>query len=68
MLKVELIEDGIYNILRDVMNDLESVLGRKVSKNRKDEMIYKALGAIEVLYQTTTIEEVETNTESELNT
>ena len=68
MLKVELIEDGIYNILRDVMNDLESVLGRKVSKNRKDEMIYKALGAIEVLYQVTTIEEVETNAESESNT
>lgn len=62
MLNVKLTECGFEQFLDDIAEDLESVLGKDISKKQKDEMIYKALGAIEVLYQLVIITECETNT------
>ena len=55
MTKLILNDYGFYDILKDTKIDLESVLGTKVSKKRKDEIIHKALGVIDAIYAMTDI-------------
>ena len=49
MLTVELYEYGLRDVLAMIKKDLKSVVGREYSKKEKDEMIYKALGAVNAL-------------------
>ena len=55
MTKLILNDYGFYDILKDTKIDLESVLGNKVSKKRKDEIIHKTLGVIDTIYAMTDI-------------
>lgn len=64
MLNVELLAGGMDDVMRTVLNDLESVLGKKVSKARKDEMIYKTLGVINALWYMLQITETDKDVES----
>lgn len=50
MLKIELTSYGLYDTLKEIRGDLNSALGSNISKKRKDEMIYKALGCIDALW------------------
>lgn len=68
MLNVKLTECGFEQVLDDIADNLESVLGKKVSKKQKDEMIYKALGAIDALYQLVLVTDVNSYTKCETDT
>lgn len=68
MLNVKLTECGFEQVLDDIADNLESVLGKKVSKKQKDEMIYKALGAINALYQLVLVTDVNSYTKCETDT
>ena len=50
MLNVEMTVYGIDDTLKEMRIDLEDALGRGVSKKRKNELIYKTLGAINTLW------------------
>ena len=50
MLNLELIREGLDDTLRDIMNDLEPVVGKHVSKSEKDAAICKTLGAINAIW------------------
>lgn len=63
MLSMELIQDGLDNTLRDMRVDLEDVLGKNVSKQQKDAIIYKTLGAINTLWNMIRVTEVDMDTE-----
>lgn len=68
MLNIELTECGLDEILRDINNNLKSVLGRKNSKKQKDDAICKTIGAVNALYQMIMITEVDADTENESDT
>ena len=65
MLKIELIECGLDETLREIRENLYSVVGKSSSKKEKDDMIYKAIGALTTLYYTIRVEELDAGTESE---
>jgi hypothetical protein len=67
MLEIKLNDYGVENTLTEIRDYLESAI-ESDSKKRKNEMIYKALGAIETLYYVIEVTEVETDTESEPDT
>lgn len=67
MLKLELRECGLENALEEIGEYLESALESN-SKKRKNEMIHKALGAIDALYYILDVTEVDVDTESESET
>lgn len=67
MLNIELSEYGIENTLREVSEYLESAI-KSSSKKKKNEIMYKALGAIDTLYYVVDVTEVDVNTKNELNT
>lgn len=66
MINVELRDNGLDNTLKRIKLDLESVLGKNISKKKKDEMIYKTLGAVDALWDMLWI--YETDSENESNT
>ena len=68
MLKLEILDDGIDNILRDIKEDLYSVVGKSKSKKEKDDMIYKTIGAIRTLYYTIAVREVDDGASTEEKT
>lgn len=59
MLNIKLMECGLDDTLKEMQSDLESVVGTKMSKRRKDEIIYKTLGSIAALWNLITITESE---------
>lgn len=65
MLNMELTSYGFDETLKEIINDLESVLGRNYSKKQKDEVIYKTLGAVNTLWILLQVTEVSDDTESE---
>lgn len=67
MLNIELTSFGLDETLKDIMKDLESVLGGDSSKRRKDEVMYKVLGAVTALWNMVQVVEAEpeTNVEEE---
>lgn len=67
MLKIELTNYGVEDVLREISNYLESAI-EKNSKKQKNEMIYKSLGAIETLYNMINITEIDNDTDCESNT
>lgn len=67
MLEIKLNDYGVENTLTEIRDYLESAI-KSDSKKRKNEMIHKALGAVQALYYTIDVTEVETNTESESDT
>lgn len=64
MLKIELHECGIENTLREIKDYLKSAI-ESSSKGYKNEMIYKALGAVNALYYVIDVTEVDNDTENE---
>lgn len=64
MLEIKLNDYGVEDTLKEISEYLESAI-KKNSKKQKNEMIYKALGAIETLYYVIEVTEVETDTENE---
>jgi hypothetical protein len=68
MLKFELNEYGFDDILNDIREDLSNVLGKSFSKNEKDNVINRAIGAINALVNICLITEVEPDAESKSNT
>ena len=64
MLKIELNECGIENTLREIKDYLKSAIETS-SKKYKNEMIYKALGAVNALYYVIDVTEVDNDTENE---
>jgi hypothetical protein len=64
MLKIELNDYGIEDVLKEISNDLKSAI-EKNSKKQKNEIIYKALGKIETLYYVINITEIDNDTEGE---
>lgn len=67
MLEIKLNDYGVENTLTEIRNYLESAI-KSDSKKRKNEMIYKALGAVQTLYYTIDVTEVETGAESTSDT
>jgi hypothetical protein len=67
MLEIKLNDYGVEDILREISDYLESAIASN-SKKQKNEIIHKALGAIETLYYVIDVTEVETDTESEPDT
>lgn len=59
MLNVELTTYGLDDTLKNMRETLNDVLGNKCSKQRKDEAIYFALGALEAIWNMVQISEVE---------
>lgn len=59
MLNIELTSYGLDDILKGIMDDLESAMGNNISKRRKDEIIYKILGTVNALYHMVQVVEVE---------
>ena len=55
-MKIELTDYGLDDTLKMIQKDLDSALGHN-SRRRKDEMIYKALGAINTLWHTIRVSE-----------
>lgn len=64
MLKIELNERGVENTLIEIRDYLESAIETS-SKKYKNEMIYKALGAVNALYYVIDVTEVDNDTENE---
>lgn len=64
MLKIELNDYGVEDVLKEISDDLQSAI-KKNSKKQKDEIIYKALGKIETLYYVINITEIDNDTEGE---
>ena len=58
MLNLELTSYGFDEILKEIRIDLESAIDRGVSKKRKDEIIYKTLGAVNALWNMIQVVEV----------
>ena len=58
MLKIELYDYGVEDTLKDISEYLESAI-KSTSKKKKNEIIYKALGAIDTLYYVINVEEVD---------
>lgn len=67
MLKIELNQYGVEDTLKEISEYLESAIVSN-SKKRKDEIIHKALGAIDTLYYVLDVTEVDADTESESDT
>ena len=67
MLNIKLTEYGVDDTLKDIRENLESALGKQTSKRRKDEMIYRALGAVDALWNMISITEISDNTKEENN-
>lgn len=67
MLKIELNEYGLGDILKEISEDLESAI-KSNSKKRKNEIIHEALGAISTLYYVIDVTEFDADTESESDT
>ena len=64
MLKIELNDYGVEDTLREVSGYLESAI-KSISKREKNEIIHKALGAINALYYVISIQEVTDDAENE---
>jgi len=67
MLKIELNDYGIEDVLKEIINDLELAI-KKNSKKQKNDIIYKALGKVETLYYVINITEIDNDTEGESDT
>jgi hypothetical protein len=67
MLEIKLDDYGVENTLTKIRDCLESAI-KSNSKKRKNEMIYKALGAVQALYYIIDVTEVEDNTDSTSDT
>lgn len=67
MLKIELNDYGIEDVLQEIINDLELAI-KKNSKKQKNDIIYKALGKVETLYYVINITEIDNDTEGESDT
>jgi len=65
MLNIELTSWGLDDTLKEIMRDLENVLGNNNSKKRKDEVIYKTLGAVNTIWNMVTVIESNVDTEVE---
>lgn len=58
-MKIELIDYGLDDTIEMIKEDLETALNH-TSKRRKDEMIYKALGAVNTLWHMIRVSEEDT--------
>lgn len=67
MLEIKLNDYGVGDILREISDYLESAI-KSNSKKQKNEIIHKALGAIETLYYVIEVTEVDDDTESTSDT
>lgn len=67
MLEIKLNDYGVEDILREISDYLESAI-KSNSKKQKNEIIHKALGAIETLYYVIEVTEVDDDTESTSDT
>lgn len=65
MLKIELCDYGVEDVLKEISEYLEEAI-KSSSKKRKNEIIHKALGAIDTLYYVINVTEVDTDTENEI--
>ena len=59
MLKAELTYYGLDDTLKEIMADLEGAVGKEHSKKRKDEILYKTLGAINAIFNMMRVSEAE---------
>lgn len=59
MLAVELTPYGVDDSIKYAKDILYDALGRKVSKRRKDEAIYRAVGALDAWYALVSISKFE---------
>ena len=59
MLKLELFDSGLDNVITEIKEDLYSVVGKSTSKKAKDDMIYKTIGALTAVYYTIGVHEVD---------
>lgn len=67
MLEIKLNDYGVGDILKEISDYLESAI-KSNSKKQKNEIIHKALGAIETLYYVIEVTEVDDDTESASDT
>ena len=66
MLKIELCDYGVEDTLKEISEYLESAI-KATSKKEKNEIIYKALGAINTLYYVINVEEVDDSTATKVS-
>ncbi len=65
MLNIELTSYGLDEILKEIMRDLKSAIGNNNSKKRKDEVIYKTLGAVNAIWNMVQVTEPDVDKEAE---
>ena len=65
MLDIKLTEYGLDDTLKYMKDRLETAIGKKVSKEYKDNIIYETIGTINTLYNVLQVTEVDSKTKSE---
>lgn len=65
MLNIKLTQYGLDDTIKEIISDLESVIGRSYSKKQKDDMIYKTLGAVNTIWNMVQVVETDNDTISE---
>lgn len=65
MLNIELTLYGVDDTLKEIREDLNSVLGSNISKKRKDEIIYKTIGSVKTLWRLIYVSEEDTDKDEE---
>lgn len=68
MLNIELTEYGLDDTLKYMKDRLETAIGKKVTKEYKDNIIYETIGAINALYNVLQVTDVVSETKSESDT
>jgi hypothetical protein len=65
ILDIKLTEYGLDDTLKYIKDRLETAIGKKISKEYKDNIIYETIGAINALYNVLQVTEVDSETKSE---
>lgn len=65
MLNIKLTQYGLDDTIKEIIDDLESVIGGSYSKKQKDAVIYKTLGAVNTIWNMVQVVEADNDTVSE---
>ena len=68
MLEIKLTEYGLDDTLIYMKDRLETAIGKNVSKEYKDNIIYETIGTINALYNILQVTDVDSETKSESDT
>lgn len=65
MLNIKLTQYGLDDTIKEIIDNLKSVIGGSYSKKQKDAVIYKTLGAVNTIWNMVQVVEADNDTVSE---